>query len=367
MVKAAVLYKANEPMVVSDLEQQGPQHGEVLIRVAAGGVCASDHHIMMGQTSFPLPMVLGHEGAGVVEQVGAGVANVAAGDRCVLSFVPFCGYCVMCRAGRSQMCQSHRSTGGKQFDGTLRLNDAGGAEVYQFGKLGLFAERIVVPSQSCLKMPESVSMEEAALVGCGVATGVASVIHQPGLKPGSAVVVFGAGGIGLNVVQGARLVNAHPIVVVDIHDHKLEFAKGFGATHTVNAAAGDAAAAVREITGGGADFGFEAVGYAETTEQMVASLRPAGTGVLIGLAPEGMLAKINMVDLTRNEKRLVGSYYGSANPHETFDLLFKLMGLGKINVAGLVARRYPLERVNEAFDDLHTGKRGRGVIVFGGE
>lgn len=364
MVKAAVLYEANVPMPIVDLDQEAPKPGEVRVRMSAAGVCASDHHVMLGQTTFPMPIVLGHEGAGVIEEVGEGVTTVKAGDRCILSFVPNCGYCRSCRTGSPQICDTNRLTGTRQYDGTFRLKDSDGTEVHQFAKLGVFAESIIVPQQACFPVSDDVPMDVASLIGCSVTTGVGGVINQPNIRSGMTVAVFGAGGVGLNAIQGAKLLNASRIIAVDIHDHKLEFTYKFGATDVINSRAEDPAKKILELTDGGVDFAFDTFGAAITTEQMMDSVRKNGTGVLVGLAPEGMTADINLVDLVRNQKTLVGSYYGSASPHETFGKLVDFYRKGQIDIDSLITRRYPLEEINEAYDALGRGEDGRGVIMF---
>ncbi len=364
MVKAAVLYEPKVPMPIVELEQGAPKAGEVRVRMAAAGVCASDHHVMLGQTTFPMPIVLGHEGAGIVEEVGEGVESVKPGDRCILSFVPNCGHCRSCRTGSPQLCDTNRLTGTRQYDGTFRLKDSEGKDVHQFAKLGVFAESIVIPHQACFPISDDVPMDVASLIGCSVTTGVGGVINQQNIRPGMTVAVFGAGGVGLNAIQGAKLLNASRVIAVDIHNHKLEFTYKFGATDVINSRSEDPAKKIMELTGGGVDFAFDTFGGAVTTEQMMDSLRKGGTGVLVGLAPEGMTADINLIDLVRNQKTLIGSYYGSASPHETFGKLVDFYTRGRIDVDSLITRRYPLEEINEAYDALGRGEDGRGVIMF---
>jgi S-(hydroxymethyl)glutathione dehydrogenase/alcohol dehydrogenase len=363
-MKAAVLYGANEPLRVAELEQQDPRPGEVLVRMAAAGVCASDHHVMHGTALLPTPVVLGHEGAGTVEAVGEGVTSVKPGDRCILSFVSNCGHCRQCRSGSPQLCDTNAMTGAKQYDGSTRLTDGEGTEILQMSKLGTFSEAIICPEQACLPVPDDVPMEVAALIGCCVTTGVGGVINQPEIEAGAKIAVFGCGGVGLNVIQGARLMNASQVIAIDIIEHKLRFTEQFGATHTVDASTTDAAAAVRELSGGGVDFAFDAFGGAETLTGAVESLGKNGTAVLIGLAPVGERAEIDLVDLVRGQKRIVGSYYGSASPHVTFAKMVEFYRQGKIDVDGLITRRHPLDEINEAFELLAGGADGRGVIVF---
>lgn len=363
-MKAAVLFESNKPMPIVELDQSEPKTGEVRVRMSAAGVCASDYHVMIGHNPTPMPIVLGHEGAGVVETIGPDVTTVKKGDRCVLSFVPNCGHCRSCRTGLSNLCDTNRETGTRQYDGTFRLHTADGIEVHQFAKLGVFAESIVVPQQACYPMPDDVPMEVGALIGCSVTTGIGGVINQPGMRAGMTVAVIGAGGVGLNALQGARLMNASKVIAVDIFDHKLEFAYKFGATHVINSREQDPVPAIQEMTGGGVDFAFDTFGHRITTEQAYGATRKGGTTVVIGLAPDGMNAEIPLVDLVRNQKTLVGSYYGSASPHETFGKLLDFYLQGRIDVAGMVTRRHKLEEINEAYEALARGEDGRGLIVF---
>ncbi len=365
-LKAAVLYGPNKPMPIVDLRQQAPKSGEVKIRIGAAGICASDHHVITGSAKFPLPIVLGHEGAGIVESIGENVTAVKPGQRVILSFVPNCGFCRSCRSGYPQLCDTHRATGARQFDGTTRLTDPQGAEVFQYTKMGVFGETIVTPQQACYPMPDNVPMDVASLIGCSVTTGVGAVINQPGIRAGMTVAVFGCGGVGLNVLQGARLINASRIIAVDIHDHKLEFAYKFGATDVVNAKSQDAVKVIKELTDGGVDFAFDSFGSARTTVSAFDATRKAGTTVVVGLAPDGDKAPIDLVDIVRNQKTLVGSYYSSVSPHETFRKIVDLYLKGKIDVGSVIVRRYPLEQINEGFDALARGEDGRGVIVFRG-
>ena len=363
-MRAAVLDAPNTPLRIKDLVQDDPQYGEVRIKMGAAGVCASDHHIMQGTAAFPLPSVLGHEGAGVIEEVGPGVRDLRAGDRCILSFVTPCGQCPTCRKGQPQLCDLHQATGSRLLDGSVRLHDSNGEEIYQMGKLGVFGEHVVTAQQACFPIPDEVPMDVAALIGCSVTTGVGAVINQPSAHAGMTVAVIGAGGVGLNAIQGARMLNASRIIAVDVHDHKLDFARRFGATDTVNARNVDAAAAVRELSGGGVDFAFDTFGSSETANQALESAGKGGTAVIVGLAPVEARGSVDLVDMVRKQKTLVGSYYGSASPHRTFEKLVDMYVNDRIDIDHIVQRHYPLDRINEAFDDLAQGKDGRGVIVF---
>jgi Zn-dependent alcohol dehydrogenase len=363
-MKAAVLYETKEPLRVVDLEIGDPRPGEVRVRVAAAGICLSDHHFIEGTGSMARPVVLGHEGSAIVETVGPGVTSVRPGDRCIMSFVSPCGRCRSCNGGSPQLCETNRKTGARQYDGTTRLRDGEGVDVHQMSKLGLFGEAAVVPAQACYPVPREVPMDVAALIGCCVTTGVGAVINNPMMRAGATVAVFGCGGVGLNVIQGARLINAARIIAVDILPQKLEFSKRFGATDLIDASQTDPVQAIKDLTGGGVDFAFDVFGGAAPISQCVDSLRSNGVAVMVGLAPEGERAPIDMVSLVRNQKHLMGCYYGSASPHETFAKMVDFYLREKLDIAGLITRRYPLERINEAFDDLVGGKVGRGVVEF---
>ena len=365
MVKAAVLYEANKPMVVKDLNQQSPKSNEVKVKMLAAGVCASDHHVMKGETAFPMPIVLGHEGAGIIEDVGENVTSVNKGDKCILSFVASCGLCVSCRTGLGNLCDTNRITGTKQYDGTFRLKDEKNEDIHQMAKLGVFAEEIVIPENACFKIDDDVPLDVACLIGCSVTTGVGGVINQKEIFPGATIAVFGTGGVGLNTILGGQIINSSKIIAVDILESKLEFSYKFGATHTINSKNEDVHEKILEITNGkGVDFGFDAFGSAITTEQMVKSLRKGGTGVIIGLAPLGMTANIDLVDMVRDHKTLVGSYYGSVSPHVTFERIIEFYKSGRLDINSVIERKYPLEKINEAYEDLESGKDGRGIIDF---
>ena len=361
-MKAAVLYEVNTPLQIEELELDPPKAGEVLVKLTAAGLCASDHHIMTGSGVLPMPIVLGHEGAAVVEEVGPGVTSVSPGDRCILSFISNCGHCRQCRSGSPQLCDTNAATGPKLFDGTTRLSK-GDTRIYQMSKIGVFAERAVVPEQACHVVPAEVPADVAALIGCCVTTGVGSVINTPAARPGATVAVFGCGGVGLNVIQGARLMGASRIIAVDVHDHKLEFTYKFGATDVINSREVDPVEEIRRLTDGGVDLALDSFGSSATTAAAVNCLRKNGTAVLVGLSPMGDTAPIDMVDLVRSQKTLVGSYYGSASPHQTFAKLVDWYLAGRLNVDDLITRRYRLDEINEGFDALARGEDGRGVII----
>ncbi len=365
MARAAVLYETKEPLRLVELEVEDPKAGEVRVDVANAGICLSDHHFIEGTGAMARPAVLGHEGSGIVRKVGDGVSAVSEGDRCILSFVSHCGNCRSCREGSPQLCETNRKTGARQYDGTTRLRDGEGVDVFQMSKLGLFSESAVIPAQACYPIPDDVPLDVAALIGCCVTTGVGAVINNPMMRAGATIAVWGVGGVGVNVIQGARLVNASRIIAVDINPAKLEFCKRFGATDLVNASEVDPVEEIRRLTGGGVDFAFDSFGGAVAISQCVDAVRMNGVAVMVGLAPDGERAPIEMTSLVRNQKHLMGSYYGSASPHETFGKMVEFYRQGKIDVSGQITRRYALSQINEAFEDLVSGKPGRGVIDYG--
>ncbi|PZC44734.1 MAG: S-(hydroxymethyl)glutathione dehydrogenase / alcohol dehydrogenase [Chloroflexi bacterium] len=363
-MRAAVLYEPKTPLVVEDLDLLPPRANEVLVRLASAGVCRSDHHFMAGHAPFPTPVVLGHEGAAIVEELGPSVSNLKVGDPVILSFVPNCGFCHFCTIGRPYLCDVGSVARGGLMDGTTRLRK-GDMEIYQFAKLGCFGQYAVVPESACIKLPQGFPLDQAALMGCSVPTGVGAVINTAQVEAGSTVAVVGCGGVGLNIIQGARLVNAGKIIAVDISDGALKMAERFGATDGVNSSKEDPVARVRELTGGlGADYTFESFGSATTAKVAYEAARKAGTVTIVGLAPVGESVSIDLTTLTRMEKIVRGCYYGSARPHVDFPKLTRLVQEGKLDLAILKQRSYGLDQVNEAYEDLENGLPGRGVIVY---
>ena len=362
-MKAAVLLEPNRPLAIEEVALDPPRAHEVRVRIAAAGVCRSDLHFMRGEAIIPTPAVLGHEGSAIVEEVGEGVTRVEPGDHVVLSFVPFCGHCAACLGGRANLCDTHAATGPSMFDGTRRLH-LNGRDLAHMGKVACFAEQAVVPETGCVRIAPDFPLPQAALIGCSVTTGVGSVLFSAKVEPGSTVAVVGCGGVGLNVVQGARLAGATRIIAIDVNDAALEFATKFGATDAVNAEQTDALREVRQLTGGGVDYSFEVFGSAETVALAFDAARKGGTAVVVGLAPVGEYASIDAVSLVRQEKTLRGTYYGSSRPAVDFYRMVDLYASGKIDVDGLITRTYRLDQINEAYAELDRGVVGRGVISF---
>ena len=363
-MKAAVLYETGKPLVIEDVVLDPPKAHEVRVRIAAAGVCRSDLHFMRGHAVIPVPAVLGHEGSAVVEEIGEGVTTVKAGDHVILSFVPHCGHCASCLTGRPNLCDTHLATGAKLFDGTSRLH-VNGQDVAHMGKVACFAEQAVVPETGCIPIADDVPFDVAALIGCSVTTGVGSALYSAEVQPGSTAAVIGCGGVGLNVIQGARLLNAGKIIAVDVNDAALEFATRFGATDSVNPANEDALKRIKELTGGrGADYTFEVFGSSETAKLAFDAAGKRGTVVMVGIAPVGDTAPIDMVALGREEKTFKGSYYGSSRPSVDMHRMVDLYQSGKLDLDGLVTRHYALDQINEAYEGLDKGVVGRGVITF---
>ena len=363
-MKAAVLYETKQPLALEDVELDDPKEGEVLVKIGAAGICRSDRHFMHGDAPIALPVVLGHEGAGTVEKVGPGVTSVRPGQQVILSFVPACGRCHSCLEGNSQVCDTHMATGPNMLDGTCRLHK-GDQYIHHMGKVACFAEYAVVPEMGCVAVESPIPMDKAALIGCCVPTGVGAVVNSARVRPGSSVAVVGCGGVGLNVIMGAALANASKIIAVDLRESQLEFAMTFGATHMVNASDRDPVEQVKEITGGrGADYTFEVVGSAATIKAAYDMAGKSSTVTLVGIAPFGAEAPLNAVDMVRNEKTVRGTYYGSTHAKVDMPKFAELYRLGKLNLDDLVVRRYTLDQVNKAYDDMDAGEIGRGVIVF---
>jgi S-(hydroxymethyl)glutathione dehydrogenase/alcohol dehydrogenase len=359
-MRAAVLYELGSPLVVQEVELGGPGPDEVLVRIEACGVCHSDLHILEGEwTGFSPPIVVGHEAAGVVEAVGAGVATVKPGDHVVLGWKTRCGECRFCTAGQPHLCErpqllaesSSLSTDGRSINRMLTS--------------AYLAEYAVVPKSVAIPIEAEVPLDRAALLACAVMTGVGATMNTAHVRPGDTVAVFGCGGVGVNVIQGAVLCGARQIIGVDIADDKLDYARRFGLTDAVNGMAEDPVAAILRLTAGrGVNYAFDAVGNAKVAEQAFASLDKRGVAVIVGMPAFRERTSIPLPVMPfYGERWVTGSYYGGAVLWRDIPRLADLYLRGKLDLDGLVTRRYPLDAVNEAFADLAGGKPGRGVIV----
>ncbi len=364
---AAVLYEARQPMRIEEVEVLPPGPGEVTVRMKAAGVCHSDYHVMSGDLSMPMPIILGHEGAGVILAVGEGVNTVEIGDHVILMWRGSCGRCEYCANGRPALCDmgtAMRFTG-TMPDGTLRFRNGAGDGIRHYAGVSAFSSISTMPEASVVNINKSFSFEKAALIGCGVITGVGAVINAAKVSFGSTVAVIGCGGIGLNVVQGARVVGARHIIAVDIHAAKLENARRFGATHVVNSREVDPVQAIKDITGGkGAEFTFEAIGSGETIAQAFDATKKGGKCVVVGISRADVRAPINVNQLVYAEKTLMGSLYGTARPRVDLITLMDMHNEGKLMLDELVTRTYPLDQINEAYTALLRDDVARSLIVF---
>ena len=360
-MRAAVLYEFNAPLVVEELELDPPKAGEVLVRMAASGVCHSDLHVVQGIHPTALPAVLGHEGAGIVEAVGPEVADLAPGDHVMLSWLPYCGRCRHCVRGRPNCCENVAWYDATMEDGTCRFH-LDGRPVHH-SNTSSFAERSVVPARTAIRVDPALPLTELALMGCAVMTGVGAVLNTAQVRPGESVAVVGCGGVGLNVVQGARIAGATAIVAVDTVPAKLELALELGATHTVDAGAGDPVEAVLELVGGGVDHAFEALGRPETIETTLGLTGRGGQAVLIGMAPPEARVPLDALTLTLEERCVRGSWYGSCVPLRDFPLLVELYRDGRLRLDPLIAT-CTLDEVNDAFRRMEAGETARSVIVY---
>jgi NDMA-dependent alcohol dehydrogenase len=362
-MQAAVLYEAHQPLVIEELTLLPPQAGEVRVRFAASGVCHSDLHYLKGDRTCPMPVVLGHEGAGVIEEIGPGVTYVQPGDHVILSLVPACGRCEDCVAGRPNLCEVRYTLNGNLPNGSTRLRK-GDQEVKHFACVSSFAEYAVVPEGSLVKIGSDMPMDKAALIGRCVTTGVGAALWTAKVEPGTSVVVIGCGGVGLNVVQGAALAGAERIIAVDTFASKLEYAEAFGATHTVNASETDAVEAVRELTKGrGADYAFEAIGLTQTAVQTLQCTRRGGKAVIVGVIRQGEQLTIDP-DFLHQDRQLLGCTYGSANMRAGMPQLVQLYQANKLKLDELVSRTFSLDEINTAFDIMESGEVARSVIAY---
>jgi S-(hydroxymethyl)glutathione dehydrogenase/alcohol dehydrogenase len=358
-MKAAIFEKAGQPLVIDDVDIVNPRAGEVMVRTLASGVCHSDLHFVDGLWALPIEAVLGHEAAGVVEKVGEGVSYVKPGDKVIMSFKPFCGKCYFCMRGQAYLCNDAAIAASAM----TRLSRRG-KPIMQMANVGSYAELMVTHESGVVKVPNSMPMAEAALIGCGVMTGVGAALYTAKLPGGAVTAVIGCGGIGLNVIQGCRLAGASRIIAIDVVPGKLEMAQRFGATDTLNAKEGDVVKRVVELTGGlGVEYAFEAIGNTDAARQAFDMVRAGGTAVVVGMMPMGSEIKVPGPAFL-SEKRLIGSLYGSTNFREHMPKLVDLFLAGKLDLSGLVSQRLRLADVNRAFQLMKSGTVARSVLEF---
>ena len=359
-MKAAVCYEFGKPLVIEDIDIAEPGEGEVKVRVAATAVCHSDIHDMKGELPGPTPFVGGHETAGYSDKMGAGITSVKTGDPVVVSLLASCGECYYCSTGLPHLCTAKFAP-----PKAPRLHNKKGDVLGQKGSVGGFAEYVVVKESQVVKIPADMPLDRAALLSCGVITGFGAVVNRTQVKPFQSVVVMGAGGVGINSIQGAALVGAYPIIVVDVLDSKMELAKNFGATHMVNAKREDAADEVRKLTNGrGADYVFVTVGSIEAIKQGFGMSGIRGTTVIIGLPNFKDTFCFSPLELIPTEKNIIGGFMGATNLAIDIPNLIAMYQTGRLKLDELITGRYPLDKINEATDSTEKGEGLRNVIMF---
>lgn len=357
-MKGAVFHAADRPVTVEDVRVRDPGPGEVRVAIRAAGLCHSDLSVIDGSIPYPTPVVLGHEGAGVVDAVGANVTGVREGDAVVLSTLAHCGRCPACDIGRPTECRNAPSPRESQ------PFEVGGKPAFQFANTSAFVERTVVREQSAIPIDPRVPFDRAALIGCGIMTGVGAVVNRARVETGASMAVFGLGGIGLSCVQGGVLAGAAKIIAVDVVPAKLELARLVGATHTIDASREDPVSAVRDLTGGGADYTFEAVGNVRVIRQALDALGPGGACVIVGVPKLGTSAEFVVQALYQN-KAILGCRYGTARPRRDFPMLAELYLSGRLKIDELITRRYTLDEIGVAVAALQAGELARGVFMLG--
>ena len=362
-MRAAVLKTIPGQLDVEDVNVGEPGPSEVLVRTSAAGLCHSDLHFMTGAYPYPTPTVLGHESAGVVEAVGPGVTYVEAGDHVITCLSVFCGKCEHCLSGYPNRCAKQGLS--RDFGGPQRLSMGDGSACHQFLHLSSFAEYMLVHENAVVKIRKDMPLDRAALIGCSVTTGLGAVFRTAAVPATATVAVIGCGGVGLNVVQGAKLAGASRVIAVDMNETKLALAREFGATDVVNASTGDAVSQVAALTGGGVEYSFEAIGLKQTAEQAWQILAPGGTATVVGMIPVGQSVELNGFDFL-SEKKIQGSNMGSNRFRFDMPRYVDLYMDGKLMLDELVSARIKLDEVNDGFEAMKTGEIARSVIVFDG-
>ena len=359
-MKAAVLHSPRQPMTIEDVAIEKPKRREVLVRTAAAGLCHSDLHFIEGSYPTPVPIVLGHESAGIVEAVGEDVAYLKAGDHVISCLSVFCGHCEFCLSGRPSICQTPDV---KMPPGAAHRLSWQGKHLNQFANLSSFAEQMLVHEHALVKVRVDMPLDLAALIGCSVITGYGAVAHTAKMEPGATVAVFGAGGIGLATINAAQIAGAARIIAVDKDPFKLNLAKLFGATDVIEASAADTVRRIVDLSAGGVHYSFECVGLKETAEQSFSALRPGGTATLIGMIPVGTKIELHGVDFLR-ERRIQGCMMGSNRFRIDMPRLIDFYLQGRLKLQEMVSARIHLEQINDGFAALKRGGIARSVIVF---
>jgi S-(hydroxymethyl)glutathione dehydrogenase/alcohol dehydrogenase len=358
-MKAAVFHGPHQPLTIETVDIDKPMGREVLVRTVASGVCHSDLHFVDGLYPFPAPAILGHEAAGIVEAVGPQVIEFRPGDHVICCLSLFCGQCEYCLTGKTHLCQT-RPTRTKGEPPKLSWK---GQPVNQFANLSAYAEQMLVHENALVKIDDQMPLAQAALIGCGVTTGVGAVLNTARIEPGSTTAIFGAGGVGLATIQGARIAGARMIIAVDTVAAKLERAKALGATHLVDASKDDPVKAIRTLTGGGVDYSFEAIGLKIAAEQCFDCIKPGGTATVIGMIPVGQKVELDGPMFLR-EKKIQGCSMGSNRFKVDMPRYIELYRQGRLKLDEMVTRRGKLEEVNDAFRAMKAGEVARTVLMF---
>jgi S-(hydroxymethyl)glutathione dehydrogenase / alcohol dehydrogenase len=363
--RAAVVRELNQ-LTIETIELDPPKATEVLVRVHAAGVCHSDLHTLRGELRATPPIVLGHEGAGIVEQIGEHVTRVKPGDRVLVNWVPADGTCPMCLNGQPNLCERLGKTtfAGTLPEGTSRLRTVDGVALKHYLSASTMSEHMVIDESSAIPFPSDVPFDVAAIIGCAIATGVGAVTNTALVIPGSSAAVIGCGGVGLAMIMGCQLAGCYPIIAVDVMDSKLEFARKFGATETANALQCDVVATLKAYTRIGPDYVFDSVGSGMTIAQALQAVRPGGAAIVAGMHAAKLDVSIPAGNLIFQNKRLLGSFFGSLRPLVDIPKLVELYRAGRLPVNELITQRYSLDQVAQAFADMQAGTIARGVIIF---
>ncbi len=361
-MKAAVLREVDRPLEVEEVEVDRLNPREVLIRTGASGVCHSDLHFVEGKYTIDMPAVLGHEASGTIEAVGEQVTYVRPGDRVITCLSVFCGHCDRCLSGRPALCRRPDVDRAASEPSRLRQGDT---RITQMAQLGSYAEQMLVHEHAVVKVDDDIPFEQLALIGCGVTTGLGAVLNTAKVEPGSTVAVVGCGGVGLNCIQGAALAGALRIIAIDAVETKLTMARELGATDVIDASGGAVVQKVRDLTDGGVDYSFEAIGTKETAEQCFEMLAAGSTATIIGMIPEGTKIELDGGTFLRRERKIQGSSMGSNRFRIDMPRYIEFYRQGRLKLDQLVSQRLKLEQLNDAFDDMKEGQVARSVITFG--
>lgn len=364
--KAAVLYEYNQPLVFEEIDLQAPRAGEVLVEMKAAGLCHSDIALMTGALPLPLPCIPGHEGAGVVREVGSGVTQIKVGDHVLSLWVPSCGKCFYCLRGQPYLCDLKMlSNAGVMKDGSCRLSDKGGKDIRKMCGVGTFSQFQVMDEEALLVIDPEIPFDVAAISGCAVVTGVGAALNTAKVAPGETVSITGVGGVGINIVQGAVLANAATIIAIDVLDEKLDLAKKYGATHVINASKEKVKRRVFEITEGrGVDYAFEALGRAESTQEAFGLTRRGGYLVVVGIAGPKVTLELPYHQIPLVDRSILSCHYGSSNTRVDLPAIHSAYRKGRLNLDDQITNRYTFDEIEQGFADLKSGKNLRGVVLY---